>query len=97
MCTPEGCGGKAVEDAAVYLLLVGAGLVVQAELGDDPRPEDGGEPLSEGDVLQLGGDQPPGLLIHNLIQLPRVTHLNCLKYQYIPRTVDIYLSSSPWS
>ena len=80
MRRPEGRGGEAVEDPAVDLLLVGAVLVVQAELGDGPGPQDGGEPLREGDVLQLGSDQPPGLLVHQLVQRPGVTHLNCYKY-----------------
>ena len=75
---PEGGSGEAVEDAAVDLLLVGAVLVVQAELGDDARPEDGGEPLSEGDVLHLSSDQSPRLLVHNLVQLHRVNHLHCM-------------------
>ena len=77
MCRPEGRSGEAVEDPAVDLLLVGAVLVVQAELGDGPGPQDGGEPLREGDVLQLGRDQLPGLLVHQLVQRPGVTYLNC--------------------
>lgn len=77
MCRPEGRSGEAVEDPAVDLLLVGAVLVVQAELGDGPGPQDGGKPLREGDVLQLGRDQPPGLLVHQLVQRPGVTYLNC--------------------
>ena len=76
MYAPEGCGCETVEDTAVDLLLIDAVIVVQAELGDDLGPEDDWKPLSEGDMLQLRRNQPPRLLVHQLVQLPRVTHLH---------------------
>ena len=75
MHPPKCCGSELVEDPRVGLLLVDALLVVEAELRQHLGPEDGGQPLGEGDVLQLGHHHPPRLLVHHLVQPHRVRDL----------------------
>ena len=71
----ECCCCKAVKDPGIDFLLVLAVFMIEAKRSHQIRSDDVRKPLSECDLLKLGGHQTSGLLIHKLVQLLLVLHL----------------------
>ena len=93
MTKPVGCCGKNIEYCGVLAAVIG-----RVDLDrDGVCPEDGGEKLSEHDVLKFGYNYPPRLLVDFLI-IPRWCKLMNLfsnselkvkkKYHFLPSNIQ---------
>ena len=97
MTKPVGCCGKNIEHCGVLAAVIG-----RVDLDrDGVCPEDGGEKLPEHNVLKLGHNYPPRLLVDFLI-IPRWYQLMNLfsnsklivkKYHFLPFNIPVMLTN----